>query len=170
MIAAWGRGLLVVAFAQGLLGGCDANEETLPRGCDDDPSSCGGESGTTSGDPEGGNGGGTGGENASGGGGVGGGPQCPAFADAPPIPRDGCGDTDGISPSAPWPMEGYCPTRHGRSPFVGPMFRPTPAGLLEWPDAVGAARTDQCSWLSISPSPEGPTASSHGSATVIRRR
>jgi outer membrane protein assembly factor BamB len=30
-----------------------------------------------------------------------------------------CGDMSGLAPGA-WAMDGYCPTRHGRSPFVGP--------------------------------------------------
>lgn len=31
-----------------------------------------------------------------------------------------CGDTSGYLPGAAWPMEDYCPGRHGRSPHAGP--------------------------------------------------
>jgi hypothetical protein len=30
-----------------------------------------------------------------------------------------CGDMAGLQAGAPWPMEGYCPTRQGRSPALG---------------------------------------------------
>jgi outer membrane protein assembly factor BamB len=32
-----------------------------------------------------------------------------------------CGDMGGLAPGAPWPMGNYCPTRLGRTPFVGPQ-------------------------------------------------
>lgn len=33
-----------------------------------------------------------------------------------------CGDVSGLQEGAPWPMEGYCPTRRGMTPFMVPVW------------------------------------------------
>ena len=44
-----------------------------------------------------------------------------------------CGDMQGLQPGAIWPMQGFCPTRIGRSPRVGAQ-----TSNVRWTAAVGA--------------------------------
>src|SRR5438477_277034 len=44
-----------------------------------------------------------------------------------------CGDMNGLQPGAAWPMLGYCPTRLGRSPRVGPQ-----SNGVRWTTTIGS--------------------------------
>ena len=45
----------------------------------------------------------------------------------------GCGDMSGLQAGSPWPMKGGCPTRNGRSQYVGGQ-----TNALKWKVAMGA--------------------------------
>jgi outer membrane protein assembly factor BamB len=44
-----------------------------------------------------------------------------------------CGDMSGLQPGAAWPMMGYCPTRLGRSPRIGPQ-----TSVVRWTANIGS--------------------------------
>lgn len=45
-----------------------------------------------------------------------------------------CGDMRGLQAAAPWPMQGYCPTRLGRSPRAGAQ-----TNAVRWTATIGSA-------------------------------
>lgn len=59
-----------------------------------------------------------------------------------------CGDVSGLQEGAPWPMEGYCPTRRGMTPSMGPVVGPmgsitVPGGTFTSPlNGRGVISTD----------------------------
>jgi hypothetical protein len=73
----------------------------------------------------GGNGGGQGGHAGQGEGGLG--PALPLV----------CGDMAGLQAGAPWPMEGYCPTRQGRSPALA-FDKPKVRWVAQLPSQIGS--------------------------------
>jgi outer membrane protein assembly factor BamB len=54
----------------------------------------------------------------------------PASAPSPKV----CGDMSGLLAGAPWPMQGFCPTRVGRSPRVGPQ-----SAKVQWTATLSGA-------------------------------
>ncbi len=54
-------------------------------------------------------------------------PETPPSEDAEPPPGNVCGSTDGLQPSASWPLRGGCPTRAGWSSKTGPT-----TGQVAW--------------------------------------
>ena len=46
------------------------------------------------------------------------------------LPVTACGDTSGLQANAPWPMDGYCPSKRRKSPYAGPNRAPTPT--VKW--------------------------------------
>ena len=45
-----------------------------------------------------------------------------------------CGDMSGLQAGSPWPMSGFCPTRRGRSPYVGAQ-----TSTVKWTYPVGVS-------------------------------
>lgn len=63
----------------------------------------------------------------------------------PPVP--GCENLmGGLQPGAPWPMEAYCPSRPGRSPFAGPK-----TNQLRWAFQTEGAKEDSVKYVRASP-------------------